>query len=150
MVQEAIAVLGDAESLPRWWPSVYLSVVPVKDAAPDGTGRVVDLHTKGWAIARGEEACDWSCAEGGHWVPAAAKDRCHRRRHRPSGGCCTNATAHSQRATPDRAAHSFGSAVAPRVESLPAEATPVQRMSAERGRPAPSSPFRVPGSARPG
>ena len=47
-VQEVMAVLGDAESLPRWWPSVYLSVVPVKDAAPDGTGRVVDLHTKGW------------------------------------------------------------------------------------------------------
>lgn len=47
-VQEVMAVLSDDESLPRWWPSVYLSVVPVKDAAPDGTGRVVDLHTKGW------------------------------------------------------------------------------------------------------
>ena len=47
-VHEVMAVLGDAESLPRWWPSVYLSVVPVKDAAPDGTGLVVDLHTKGW------------------------------------------------------------------------------------------------------
>jgi hypothetical protein len=47
-VQEVMAVLGDAESLPRWWPSVYLSVVPMRDAAPDGTGTVVDLHTKGW------------------------------------------------------------------------------------------------------
>ena len=47
-VQEVMAVLGDAQSLPRWWPSVYLSVVPVKDPAPDGTGAVVDLHTKGW------------------------------------------------------------------------------------------------------
>ena len=47
-VQEVRAVLGDAESLPRWWPSVYLSVVPIKDAAPDGTGTVVDLYTTGW------------------------------------------------------------------------------------------------------
>ncbi len=47
-VPEVMAVLGDAEALPRWWPSVYLSVVPVKGAGPDGTGAVVDLHTKGW------------------------------------------------------------------------------------------------------
>jgi len=47
-VQEVMAVLGDAQSLHRWWPSVYLSVVQVKDAGPDGTGGVVDLHTKGW------------------------------------------------------------------------------------------------------
>ena len=43
-----MAVLGDADSLPRWWPSVYLSVVQVADAGPDGTGAVVELHTKGW------------------------------------------------------------------------------------------------------
>lgn len=47
-VEEVQAVLGDAGALSRWWPSVYLSVVPVQDAAPDGTGTVVDLHTKGW------------------------------------------------------------------------------------------------------
>ncbi|SDP50917.1 Polyketide cyclase / dehydrase and lipid transport [Nakamurella panacisegetis] len=47
-VQEVMAVLGDPQALPRWWPSVYLSVVEVSGAAPDGTGAVVDLHTKGW------------------------------------------------------------------------------------------------------
>ena len=47
-VDEGKAVLGDAASLPRWWPSVYLNVAPVDDGAPDGTGRVVDLYTKGW------------------------------------------------------------------------------------------------------
>ena len=47
-VDEVKAVLGDAASLPRWWPSVYLNVAPVDDGAPDGTGRVVDLYTKGW------------------------------------------------------------------------------------------------------
>ncbi|MEX0667745.1 MAG: SRPBCC family protein, partial [Acidimicrobiia bacterium] len=47
-VDEVMAVLDDAESLPRWWPSVYLSVVPVEDGASDGTGRSVELHTKGW------------------------------------------------------------------------------------------------------
>ncbi len=47
-VEEVKAVLGDADSLPRWWPSVYLSVTHVKDAGPDGTGKVVDLFTKGW------------------------------------------------------------------------------------------------------
>ncbi len=47
-VPEVRAILGDAEALPRWWPSVYLTVVPVQDAASDGTGTVVDLYTKGW------------------------------------------------------------------------------------------------------
>jgi len=47
-VDEVMDVLADAESLPRWWPSVYLTVVPVNDAAADGTGGVVDLYTKGW------------------------------------------------------------------------------------------------------
>lgn len=47
-VQEVMTVLGDADALSRWWPSVYLSVVPVRDAGPDGTGAIVDLHTKGW------------------------------------------------------------------------------------------------------
>ncbi len=47
-VPEVKAVLGEAESLPRWWPSVYLTVVPGRDAGPDGTGAVANLHTKGW------------------------------------------------------------------------------------------------------
>jgi len=47
-VGEVRAVLGDADSLTRWWPSVYLAVVPVSEGAPDGVGRSVDVYTKGW------------------------------------------------------------------------------------------------------
>jgi hypothetical protein len=47
-VEEVMAILNDAHSLPRWWPSVYLDVVPVEEGASDGTGRSVELHTKGW------------------------------------------------------------------------------------------------------
>ena len=45
---EVKAVLGDAEALARWWPSVYLDVVLVDSGAADGVGRTADLHTKGW------------------------------------------------------------------------------------------------------
>ncbi len=47
-IEEVRAVLADAESLPRWWPAVYLSVRLVDEGAADGVGRTVDLHTKGW------------------------------------------------------------------------------------------------------
>ena len=47
-VHEVMAVLSESESLPRWWPAVYLNVEPVAEAGPDGTGAIVDLHTKGW------------------------------------------------------------------------------------------------------
>jgi hypothetical protein len=47
-IDEVKAVLGDAQALPRWWPSVYLTVTTVADAGPDGTGATVDLHTTGW------------------------------------------------------------------------------------------------------
>ena len=47
-VREVRAVLGDAESLPRWWPSVYLAVDVVEGGGADGVGRTLDLHTKGW------------------------------------------------------------------------------------------------------
>ncbi len=47
-VEEVKAVLGDAKSLPRWWPSVYLSVDQREQGGADGVGRTVDLHTKGW------------------------------------------------------------------------------------------------------
>ena len=47
-IDEVKAVLGDAQALPRWWPSVYLTVTTVVDAGPDGTGATVDLHTTGW------------------------------------------------------------------------------------------------------
>jgi hypothetical protein len=47
-VDEVKAVLADAVGLVRWWPSVYLDVVPVTEAGPDGTGYAADLYTKGW------------------------------------------------------------------------------------------------------
>jgi hypothetical protein len=47
-IEEVKAVLGDARSLPQWWPSVYLTVDPIDDGGPGGIGRVLDLHTKGW------------------------------------------------------------------------------------------------------
>jgi hypothetical protein len=40
-VAEVLEILGDAEDLKRWWPSVYLDV----KKRPDG---VVELFTKGW------------------------------------------------------------------------------------------------------
>lgn len=47
-IDEVRAVLGDARSLPCWWPAVYLAVHVVEPGGPDGVGAVVDLHTKGW------------------------------------------------------------------------------------------------------
>src|SRR5438270_398793 len=40
-IEEVSEILNDAESLPRWWPSVYLDA----RKRPDG---IVDLFTKGW------------------------------------------------------------------------------------------------------
>jgi Polyketide cyclase / dehydrase and lipid transport len=48
---EVANVLGDATTLPRWWPSVYLTVDPAAgpaDTAQTGLPRPVTLHTKGW------------------------------------------------------------------------------------------------------
>jgi Polyketide cyclase / dehydrase and lipid transport len=45
---EVADILGDPLSLPRWWPSVYLSVEQLEPPKPDGTGRRVLLRTKGW------------------------------------------------------------------------------------------------------
>jgi hypothetical protein len=47
-VAEVKAVLSDSASLTRWWPSVYLAVVPRADGDPDGVGRTVELCTTGW------------------------------------------------------------------------------------------------------
>lgn len=47
-VEEVSAILEDARDLPRWWPSVYLSVEELEPNDESGTGRVVSLYTKGW------------------------------------------------------------------------------------------------------
>lgn len=41
-------VLGDARTLGRWWPSVYLRVRVLDDGDDRGLGKVVDLWTKGF------------------------------------------------------------------------------------------------------
>ena len=48
-VPEVAAVLADAESLPRWWPSVYLDVQVLHAPDPEtGLGATAVLHTTGW------------------------------------------------------------------------------------------------------
>jgi Polyketide cyclase / dehydrase and lipid transport len=47
-LEEVSDVLGNATDLTRWWPSVYLGVREIEPGGPDGVGRVVELHTKGW------------------------------------------------------------------------------------------------------
>jgi hypothetical protein len=46
--QEVSDILEDAESLPRWWPSVYLDVKVLNPERGSGVGRRVELHTRGW------------------------------------------------------------------------------------------------------
>ena len=47
--EEVFAVLTDAESLSRWWPSVYRSVRPIAPpTGPDGVGKRLLLDTQGW------------------------------------------------------------------------------------------------------
>ena len=45
---EITAVLGDAQGLARWWPSVYLDVRVVEPGDENGLGKVVELWTKGF------------------------------------------------------------------------------------------------------
>ncbi len=45
---EVVAIISDAESLPRWWPSVYLEVRVLTPGDDNGIGKRVDLYTKGW------------------------------------------------------------------------------------------------------
>lgn len=47
-VDEVSDILGDSTALTQWWPSVYLDVRELQPAGADGTGRVLDVFTKGW------------------------------------------------------------------------------------------------------
>ena len=46
--EEIAAILGDAEGLARWWPSVYLRVRVEAPGDERGLGKVVELWTKGF------------------------------------------------------------------------------------------------------
>jgi hypothetical protein len=45
---EVSEIIGNAQDLPRWWPSVYLDVKVLERGDARGLGRVVSLFTKGW------------------------------------------------------------------------------------------------------
>lgn len=47
-VEEVSEIIGDAEDLVRWWPSVYLEVQVLEPGGEHGVGKVVSLYTKGW------------------------------------------------------------------------------------------------------
>ncbi len=47
-IEEVATIIGDAEGLARWWPSVYLDVKVTDPGDSSGVGKVVDLYTKGW------------------------------------------------------------------------------------------------------
>ena len=47
-VQEVSDIIGVAEALTRWWPSVYLDVQVLEPGDGRGIGKVVSLFTKGF------------------------------------------------------------------------------------------------------
>ncbi|HET9035924.1 MAG TPA: SRPBCC family protein [Myxococcaceae bacterium] len=47
-VAEVKEILGDAASLPRWWPAVYLDVRVLVPGDAAGVGKTVELLTQGW------------------------------------------------------------------------------------------------------
>ena len=47
-IAEVKDVLGNADTLPEWWPAVYLTVTRIEEGGPDLVGSVNRLHTKGW------------------------------------------------------------------------------------------------------
>jgi hypothetical protein len=46
-IEEIATVLEDIESLPQWWPMVYLDVRTLSEGEANGVGRQVNLLTKG-------------------------------------------------------------------------------------------------------
>lgn len=47
-IKEVSEIIGDAQGLTRWWPSVYLDINVLEQGDDKGLGKVVDLYTKGW------------------------------------------------------------------------------------------------------
>jgi hypothetical protein len=45
---EVASLVEDGESLPRWWPSVYLDVTVLEPGDEREVGRVLQFHAKGW------------------------------------------------------------------------------------------------------
>src|SRR5215471_16867349 len=47
-IKEVSEIIGDAQGLTHWWPSVYLDADVLEQGDENGLGKVVDLYTKGW------------------------------------------------------------------------------------------------------
>ncbi len=47
-ILDVYTILDDVESLPRWWPEVYLDVRVVSPGDARGIGKQVELWTRGW------------------------------------------------------------------------------------------------------
>lgn len=47
-IEEVGRIIGDATSLPLWWPAVYLDVQVLKAGDANGVGTELELYTKGW------------------------------------------------------------------------------------------------------
>ncbi len=46
--EEVYNILGDADALKTWWPSVYLDTKVLKEGDEKNVGKEVALYTKGW------------------------------------------------------------------------------------------------------
>lgn len=46
--EEVYRILEDVDTLPDWWPAVYLDVKVREKGQPGGVGKLVSLYTKGW------------------------------------------------------------------------------------------------------
>ncbi len=47
-IEEVADILNDAPALPEWWGDVYISTKIVELGGPNGVGRKVAVHSKGW------------------------------------------------------------------------------------------------------
>ena len=47
-VKEVADIIDDAQSLPRWWPSVYFEVIEIESGGPGGVGKLISLRAAGW------------------------------------------------------------------------------------------------------
>lgn len=47
-LDEVYDILSDAESLPRWWGSVYHRVETLEAGGPDEVGKLIALRASGW------------------------------------------------------------------------------------------------------
>jgi hypothetical protein len=47
-IEDVADILSDATDLPRWWPSVYLTVQEIMPGDENGIGKEISLYTKGW------------------------------------------------------------------------------------------------------